>query len=782
MMTGENLCSSDRLIAELIREHPGLNCYDELITDRNIHFFRHLSSLRETLLAWFPFEPHESVLEIGGGFGALTGVLSRKFGRVDVIETDPVRAEAIRLRYQDPEKIRVIESGIETYSAAKQYDAVILADLPEEPAGPIIPLLEKISSLLREDGVILLGFSNKDAVKYLCGGLDHHVSLPFDTSRLRSKKEVDSILQGMFPYIKWYYPMPDADFVQALYTDKSDFSTLADRIFIMDGYNSPYVSDEKQMLIEYARNGMIREHANYCLAEIRKQPKENHITEVYQSADREQGRRYQVTITEDTVTKSALDSLGIRSLEQEYRNNQALKARGIRVVDETFTDGVIRMPRINSISLLSYLGNVSSRDELESVFDKLYGNILLSSEETEKGVLKTGYIDMIPFNISCDDDSLIYYDQEFTVDNCETAYIMFRALHYTWLHFPDLEKIIPLNEMKQRYSISNQKWESCKKTEEDFISRNRRFRDLAQIRRWARWFPAEQLQKNRSSLLGFDPEALRAVQQVELDILRYFLGFCRQNGLSCFAMHGTLLGAVRNGGMIPWDDDIDVGMKREEFDRLVSLFDNNRHAPYFLQTMKNNRNIFFGGYARLRRKDTTMIEPYNRYHSGCLGIGIDIFPLDYCEEVYEKHIRKQRIISHLQRLLYAKRYPHNAGLTPDIPDRLISLYYILARFIPTRVLIFILEKCFRSKKRSSKRSSMACYYPYSENKCIFDDSDLSNLTELPFEDMMIPVMKNAEQYLIRRFGPNYMAEPKNRKPKHSSVFYDTKRSYHDFKG
>lgn len=77
---------------------------------------------------------------------------------------------------------------------------------------------------------------------------------------------------------------------------------------------------------------------------------------------------------------------------------------------------------------------------------------------------------------------------------------------------------------------------------------------------------------------------------------------------------------------------------------------------------------------------------------------------------------------------------------------------------------------------------MACYYPYSENKCIFEDSDLSNLTELPFEDMMIPVMKNAEQYLIRRFGPNYMAEPKNRKPKHSSVFYDAKRSYHDFKG
>lgn len=776
-MTGGNMYSSDGLIAKLIGEHPGREKYDDLITERNIHFFRHLSSLRENLLSWFPFEHCETVLEVGGGFGALTGMFARQFSRVDVIEQDPVRAEAIRLRYQERKNIRVIESGIEAFSAAEKYDAVILADLPADQSGSVGKLLEKLSSFVRDDGVILFGFCSKNGAKYLCGGLDHHVSAPFDTSGLCSKEEIDSILKCNFPYTKWYYPMPDDNFVQAVYTDKSDFSTLLDRVAPMDGYISPFVNDEKQMLLEFIRDGSITEHADYCLAEIRKEPKDNRITEVYLSADREEGRRYQVTLTDETVIKSALDTQSVQSLEQEYQNSQALKARGLKVVEEIFTGGVIRMPRIRHKSLISCIGDISSRDELTDLFDRLYSNSLLSSEETEKGILRTGYIDMIPFNIFCNEGDLTYYDQEFTVPNCEAAYIIFRALHYSWLHEPRLEEIIPLAEMKRRFSISDQKWEAYEKTENEFISRNRCYQALAQVYRWKVNISPEQIRRNQSRLLGYDPAAIRAIQQVQLDILKYFLEFCRKNGLACFALHGTMLGAVRYGGMIPWDDDIDIGMKREDYDRLISLFDNSKHAPYFLQTMYNNTNLFYGGYAKLRRDDTTMIERFNQYHGGCLGIGIDILPLDYCEEDFEKHIKKQKVISHLQRLLLAKRYPLNAGLIPDVPGQYVSLYYILSRLVPKNILMSLLEKCFRRKKRSSKRAILACYYKKSRNFSIFDERDLNDLTELPFEGMMIPVLKDSNRYLIYRFGPNYMADPTEHQPKHKDVFYDTTKSY-----
>ena len=376
---------------------------------------------------------------------------------------------------------------------------------------------------------------------------------------------------------------------------------------------------------------------------------------------------------------------------------------------------------------------------------------------------------------------MLYYDQEFTLRNCDAAYIIFRALHYSWIHVPKLEEFVPLEELKQRYSITEEKWCEYLQTETEFVSRNRNYQKYAQVYRWS-YLSKTAVLANRTRLLGFNPEQYSEIHEVELDILKYFKKFCANHDLSWFALHGTLLGAVRHGGFIPWDNDIDIGMRREDFDRLIDLFDNNSTRPYFLQTMTNDHWVFHGGYAKLCREDTTQIEVRDQYRPGHFGIGIDIFPLDYCEEDPAKFRRTQKLITYLQRLVFAKLYPLNTGMISDADSRLVSFYYLFGYFIPFRVLFFLLDKVFRKKKHSAKRAILACYYKYGINQNIYEDRDTADLSTLPFEDIEIKIIGNAEEYLAKRYGRDYMNIPANYKTKNNDTIFDVRKPYTEYRG
>ena len=71
----------------------------------------------------------------------------------------------------------------------------------------------------------------------------------------------------------------------------------------------------------------------------------------------------------------------------------------------------------------------------------------------------------------------------------------------------------------------------------------------------------------------YEPEILKQVQQMELEILRDFMDVCEENGLRYFGFAGTGIGAIRHGGFIPWDDDIDVAMPRKDYDRFMNVME-----------------------------------------------------------------------------------------------------------------------------------------------------------------------------------------------------------------
>lgn len=126
---------------------------------------------------------------------------------------------------------------------------------------------------------------------------------------------------------------------------------------------------------------------------------------------------------------------------------------------------------------------------------------------------------------------------------------------------------------------------------------------------------------------AYSQEELKRIQQVELEALKVLIDICDKLDIQYFLSGGSVLGAVRHGGFIPWDDDIDVGMIRADYDRFLAEAPAYLPDKYFLQTPYNDEHNTYG-YAKLRVNGTKFVEYCNRNVDMHHGVYIDIFPYD----------------------------------------------------------------------------------------------------------------------------------------------------------
>ncbi len=141
------------------------------------------------------------------------------------------------------------------------------------------------------------------------------------------------------------------------------------------------------------------------------------------------------------------------------------------------------------------------------------------------------------------------------------------------------------------------------------------------------------------------------LQKTEFNILVSFISACDRLGLKYYLLGGTLLGAVRHRGFIPWDDDIDVGMLRADYE--VFLHEGQKLLPesYFLQTFETDPD-YPQCFAKLRDSGTTFIETSVRHRKINHGVYIDIFPLDYYPE---KTVQQRLLRLKLRALFFRQR-------------------------------------------------------------------------------------------------------------------------------
>ena len=128
---------------------------------------------------------------------------------------------------------------------------------------------------------------------------------------------------------------------------------------------------------------------------------------------------------------------------------------------------------------------------------------------------------------------------------------------------------------------------------------------------------------------------LRQMQEGALNILKKLDGICREQGLRYFLFYGTLIGAIRHKGFIPWDDDLDVAMPRPDFDKLVAYCRRHRQElqPMQLMTVDDNPQYV---YPIARFSDTRYRVKYQGIRDYGLGLFVDIYPLDGCGNTEEE--------------------------------------------------------------------------------------------------------------------------------------------------
>ena len=149
--------------------------------------------------------------------------------------------------------------------------------------------------------------------------------------------------------------------------------------------------------------------------------------------------------------------------------------------------------------------------------------------------------------------------------------------------------------------------------------------------------------------MEYDEKTLRKVQENEIEILKDFIDICEKNNLVYFGIAGTAIGAIRHGGFIPWDDDIDVAMPREDFDRFVEIAKQQYNDKYMVMNGVENENYPLLT-TRWMIRGTEFVEHPLKNIDCPLGIFLDIYPLDKIpddEKLFKKQARKAFFYSKL---------------------------------------------------------------------------------------------------------------------------------------
>lgn len=371
----------------------------------------HISDIRENILEWYPFDANASLLEIGSGCGALTGLFSRKVKRVTCIELSEKRSLINAERNKEKENIEIKIGNFEEIELDEKYDYITLvgvweyAGLYVSGGEPYTSMLEKIKEYLKPDGKIIVAIENKMGMKYFNGALEDHTAKMYSSIndyvgekkvRTFSKPEIEKILSKVgIEDVTFYYPASDYKLPDVIYSDhmlpqagdlryyKKDYAdcriynfydavafdqVCVDSIFDYFSNSFLFICGEKEAAVQFA-----------CYNRLRKK-QYRMKTSIINDSD---GRK---------VIKTALNEEAFNHIAALQRNEEKWNGilPGIEYVHGEIVNGQYQTPYIDGMNLDVYF--YQYRHSAETMIVQLKGLIhkyLLPEEEQRNSFVQT---------------------------------------------------------------------------------------------------------------------------------------------------------------------------------------------------------------------------------------------------------------------------------------------------------------------------------------------------------------------------------------------------------
>ncbi|MGB4660444.1 MAG: LicD family protein [Mobilitalea sp.] len=683
-------------ILTIIRQNPSEDYTKVLEKEDRWEVYSQLAPMRTALFQWYEFKKDASLLEIEGGFGALTGIFCDKCQEVITTESSEFLAEAIQLRYKSRDNLKIYEGRVEEMDFNRKFDYIILSGTLEKINGQYgshegyIQFLKKITLLLNTEGTILIAVDNRYGIRYFCGEEEEYTRKPFAGTNHQQKKgysyhrqELIELLKsaGVHQY-KFYYPLPDYKLPQVIYSqDYLPEGSLYDKMISFNKNKMTLIARENDLYPDLTDNHVFEFFANSFLVECSET--QNFCEVIYSEVDMDSGKESAyITILKknNVIVQKALSNSGEDRIRRIHTNLEEMAKSGIKVVSHTYQEEQLSMPFLQKEKLSDYLGKIIRKNQIEfiKILDQFYDRIVSSSvhssgEENrlkkyrnpEGGViLQRAYLDMLPTKCFYINKEFVFFDQIETEDNYPANYIFYCALKELYMSYPDINRIVSRNTLLVKYSLME--YEVIFDEEEKQRIKNQQKYGVYQQFKERTEIDSIQINRNINRLLyeahTNNPEInekMAQIRKVQMNLYKEFQKLCDSNDLNYYLAKDTILLDVKQESISSWNKNLKLAMPRTDYEKFKILAGSAWKEPYFLQTNESEAKYFGGGVSRLRNSSTTGMGYSEMEHDYNQGIEITILVLDSLSKDKKQTSKQLKQIRFYQELLLVKVYGGN---------------------------------------------------------------------------------------------------------------------------
>lgn len=248
------------------------------------------------------------------------------------------------------------------------------------------------------------------------------------------------------------------------------------------------------------------------------------------------------------------------------------------------------------------------------------------------------------------------------------------------------------------------------------------------------------------------------IKLLQLEILKNIDFFCVKNGIKYSLAYGTLIGAVRHKGYIPWDDDIDIMMPRKDYERFISTFPGTyKHLSVLSPEINKN---YYAPYANVYDNRTVLIEGCNGHRGIQIGIKVDIFPIDRVSANMNVYDKDMKLLENINFIMYMKRI--NKMFLSEMKLKMIIVvcaYKLLYFMLPYTFLQNKIKNIVNSHNSyNSDYVDNIVFNPYFKRRTYFNKSVLDNYKRVSFEGFDFNIVQDYDTVLKGIYG-DYMQLP-----------------------